>query len=53
MAPHHETFMKNKGIFVDCQMLGSVGDHKPMVSRCTNFSCTQMGHGVSRPHKML
>jgi hypothetical protein len=27
-SPHHETFTQNKGICVDCRMLGSVGGHK-------------------------
>jgi hypothetical protein len=38
-GPHHETITQNNSVCVDCQMLRSVGDHKIMVSRCTDFNC--------------
>ncbi len=52
-GPHHKALTQNKGVWVDWQLLRSVGGHKVTVFGCTNFSCTQMGHGVSRPHRCV
>ncbi len=52
-GPHHKALIKNKGVWMDCKMLISVGSHKTMVFGCTDFSCTKMAHGVSCPHKCI
>jgi len=51
--PHHEIIMQNRCVYVDCWMLRSMGDHKTEVSRCTDLNYTQMGHGVSCPHRCI
>jgi hypothetical protein len=34
-------------------MSRSVGGHKIEVYKCTDFNNTQMGHGVSHPHRHI
>jgi len=50
---HHETLTQNKGVCMDHQMSGNVGGHKIKVFGCTNFSCAQLGHGISHPHRCI
>jgi hypothetical protein len=35
---------------MDYSMLKKMGGHKTKVFGCINFNCTQMKHGISRPH---
>jgi hypothetical protein len=49
-GPHHETLRQNKGVWMDNQMLRSMGGHKTTILGCFNFNHTHMGHGVSHPH---
>ncbi len=52
-GPYHKILVQKRGVWMDYQMLGRVGGHKIMVFGCTNFNCTQVGHGVPHPHKCV
>jgi hypothetical protein len=52
-GPHHKILTQNRGVWMDYQMLGSMGGHKIMVFGCTDFNCTQVGHGIPHPHKCV